>query len=143
MATVEVTVLLPVQDNTHSIETGEITKTSVTTPADGAKILNALDNKNNTLQIYVENSTQESSTDVASEVYIKAGNNYPNAKLGDLTLTLGAGKTTAILLEDISRFENRDKSVKLTFKTGFTGKVWAVAKRAGVMPKTQQDALDA
>ena len=128
-----VTVLLPVQDNTQSVETGEITKKAVT-QANGIEIANALGNKNNSLQIYVENTTTSGGDAAASSVIIKAGNNYPNKMLGDLTLALGAGKTTVILLEDISRFENRDNTVYLDFASGFTGNVWAVAKRAGIKP---------
>lgn len=133
MARDSITVLLPVQDNTQSVETGEITKQAVT-QANGIKIADALGNKNNSLQIYVENTTTSTDTAVASSVIIKAGNNYPNKVLGDLTLTLGAGKITVILLEDISRFENRDNSIYLDFASGFTGNVWAVAKRAGIKP---------
>lgn len=129
----KVTVLLPVQDATQSIESGAITKKAVT-QANGIEITDALGNKNNSLQIYVENTTTSGGSAADSSVIVKAGNNYPNKVLGDLTLALGAGKITVILLEDISRFENRDNSVYLDFASGFTGNVWAVAKRAGIKP---------
>lgn len=127
MARDKVTVLLPTQDATQSIEVGTITKKAVTV-ANGIEITEALGNKNNSLQIFVENTGNS-----ASVVTIKAGNNYPNAMLGDLAVACAAG-ITAILLEDISRFENRDNSVYLDFAAGFTGNVWAVAKRAGIKP---------
>lgn len=133
MARDSVTVLLPVQDNTQSVEVGDITKKAVT-QANGISIADALANKNNSLQIYVENTTTSGGSSADSAVIIKAGNHYPNKVLGDLTLTLGAGKITAILLEDISRFENKDNTIYLDFASGFTGNVWAVAKRAGIKP---------
>ena len=127
-----INVTLPTQDTTKSIEVAAVTKQAVT-QANGITIANALDNKNNSLQIYVENTTG-GTTPATSTTTIKAGDAYPNAILGDLNVALGAGKTTAILLEDISRFENKDKSVNIDFASGFTGNIWAVAKRAGIKP---------
>jgi hypothetical protein len=129
MARDSITVLLPTQDASQSVEFGKITKQAVT-QANGITIANALDNKNNSLQIYIENTY--SSAD--STLTIKAGDNYPNSILGDLNVPLTKSATTVILLEDISRFENRDKSIDLDFSTSFTGNIWAVAKRAGVKP---------
>lgn len=129
MARDSITVLLPTQDASQSVEFGKITKQAVTV-ANGIKIANALDNKNNSLQIYIENTY--SSAD--STLTIKAGDNYPNSILGDLNVPLTKSATTVILLEDISRFENRDKSINLDFSTSFTGNIWAVAKRAGIKP---------
>lgn len=129
MARDSITVLLPTQDASQSVEFAKITKQAVT-QANGIKIANALDNKNNSLQIYIENTY--SSAD--STLTIKAGDNYPNSILGDLNVPLTKSATTVILLEDISRFENRDKSINLDFSTSFTGNVWAVAKRAGIKP---------
>lgn len=138
-----VDVILPVQDNTQSVETAEIAKQAVT-QANGIVIKNALDNKNNSLQIYVENTTGSGAT--ASSVTIKAGNHYPNKVLGDQAVTLKAGKIHVILLEDISRFETiqeltesgkktvYNSTINLDFASGFTGNVWAVAKRAGIKP---------
>ena len=129
MARDSITVLLPTQDASQSVEFGKITKQAVTV-ANGIKIANALDNKNNSLQIYIENTY--SSAD--STLTIKAGDNYPNSILGDLNVPLTKSAITVILLEDISRFENRDKSINLDFSTSFTGNIWAVAKRAGIKP---------
>lgn len=140
MARDSINVLLPTQDATQSVETGSITKQAVT-QANGIKIANALDNKNNSLQIYIENTY----TTADSTLTIKAGDHYPNKVLGDLAVTLpkataGADSApdvptlTVVLLEDISRFENKDKSVCLDFSANFTGNVWAVAKRAGIKP---------
>lgn len=134
MAVANVTVLLPVQDETQSVEKIEVTKTQVTSASDGVVIADALGNKNNSLQIYIENGTTSGGSAADSSALIKAGNNYPNAILGDLPIALGAGKITVVLLEDISRFENRDNTVKITFGSGFSGNVWAVAKRAGIKP---------
>lgn len=129
MARDAITVLEPVQDSSASVEVGTVTKQAVTV-ANGITISNALQNKNNSLQITIENTY--SSAD--STLTIKAGNEYPNKMLGDLTVTLTKSKVTVVILEDISRFENRDGSINLDFSTGFTGNIWAVAKRAGLKP---------
>lgn len=154
MARYQITVLQPKPDATKSIEVGTVTKTAISTPANGAavackfdanyatngKVLEgALQNKNNSLVIYVEATTNSSGTAVKKNITIKAGNEYPNKILGDLTYqTNGGGAIEAIILEDISRFENRDGSINIDFESGFTGNVWAVAKRAGVQPKADQ-----
>lgn len=129
MARDEITVHIPALTEKQSLEVANITKTSVT-QANGIKIKNALDNKNNSLVIVIEPST-------AAAVTIKASDNYPNRILGDATLgavAVPASKPTAILLEDISRFENRDGSINIDFGSGFVGYIYAVAKRAGLKP---------
>lgn len=123
-----VNVLLPVQDDTQSVETIAVAKQAVT-QANGIAIKEALANKNNTLQISIETTASADST-----LTIKAGDNYPNKILGDLTVALKGSAITVVLLEDISRFENRDGSINLDFASGFAGNVWAVAKRAGIKP---------
>jgi len=123
-----VEVLLPVQDGTQSVETATVVKKAVV-QANGIAIKEALANKNNSLQITIETTVTSDST-----LTIKAGDNYPNKILGDLTVALAKSAVTVIILEDISRFENRDGSINLDFASGFTGNVWAVAKRAGVRP---------
>ena len=51
--------------------------------------------------------------------------------LGDITIELPAG-TSAIQVQDLSRFEQADGSILLDFATGFTGSIYAIAKWAGV-----------
>ena len=87
MARDKVEVLLPAQDVTQSVEVGEITKQAVT-QANGIYIEDALKNKNNSLQIFVENTTTVSSAAADSSMTIKAGDHYPNRILGDLTVAL-------------------------------------------------------
>ena len=131
MARDKVTVLLPAPDATKSVEVGIVTKQAVTV-ANGIEIEKALENKNNSLVIFVE------ATGSDATLTVKAGNEYPNKILGDLTTPLKGGAVTAVILEDISRFENRDGSIYLDFSTGFTGNTWAVAKRVGMQPADQQ-----
>ena len=157
MAKAYVEVVLPKADATNSVETAEITKTALS--ADGVVIAGdfdashnvtkkALANKNNSLQITIENTY----TTADSAITIKAGDNYPNAILGDLVIpitkaTAGASSDpdiptiAVILLEDISRFENRDGSINLTISTNMTGNIWAVAKRAGIEAAADQGAF--
>lgn len=121
------TVYIPVQDDSQSVEFTEITKTDAT--ADDVIIIrDALANKNNSLQIFAE-------TSATSRITIQAGNNYPNKILGDKTIEVD--KFTVVLLEDISRFENRDGSIVIKCGTAFSGHIWATAKRAGMKPVDQ------
>ena len=131
MARDVINVHIPEADSSNSAEFIDITKKAVT-QANGIKIADALRNKNNSLQISVENTASSDNT-----VIIRAGNNWPNAMLGDLTIDLKKSAITVILLEDISRFENRDGSIYIDFGTGFTGNIWAVAKRAGLQRAAQ------
>ncbi len=119
-------VLKPVLDNSESVASVAITEQTVT-QANGITIKDAFENKNNTLFIMVNNTGSDST------VIAKAGNAYPNSMLGDLTLAVGAG-TTAIQIQDPSRFENADGTLNLDFGAGFTGTIYAVAKRAGLKP---------
>lgn len=121
-----INVQLPVQEATKSIEIAAFEKTTVVAD-NGIKIVDALGNKNNSLMIVVEPTAD-------GAIVIKAGDNYPNAMLGDLTVTPTANQVNTIILEDISRFENRDGSVCLAFASGFAGTIYAVAKRAGLEP---------
>ena len=129
MARDKISVIKPVLDTQESYEYAEVTKQAVT-QANGIEIQNAMDNKNNSLQITIE--TTYSGAD--STLTIKAGNHYPNKMLGDATVPLKKSATTVVLLEDISRFENKDGSIYLDFSTSFEGNIWAVAKRAGLKP---------
>ena len=97
MARDEVEVLLPEQDVTQSIEIGEVDKQAVT-QANGIVIVDALKNKNNSLQIFVENTTTSGGSAATSTCTIKAGNHYPNRILGDLDVALGKSSITAIIL---------------------------------------------
>ena len=126
MAYDEISVVLPVQDATQSVEIGEITETTVDVD-NGIQIVDALDNKNNSLVIVINGS---------GTATIAAGDNYPNAILGSLDVSCSG--LTAILLEDISRFENKDGSICIDFSSEFTGTIYAVAKRAGVKPVDEE-----
>ena len=73
----------------------------------------------------------ENEDDAKSTMTVKAGDAYPNSMLGDITIELPVG-TSAIQLQDLSRFEKADGSIDLDFATAFDGSVYAVAKWAGV-----------
>lgn len=126
MTTTEIEVKLPAIDATKSIEVASFTSDAI---AADMKIKDALKNKNNSLVIVVVCTT-------AGTVTLKAGNNNPNAMLGDLTVAVAIG-TNVIRLQDISRFENRDGSINLTSATA-VGTIFATAKRAGITPAALQ-----
>ena len=117
-----INVQYPIVDSTQSVAAAKITK-SVVSAANGIGIKNAFANKNNTLMICIENND-----DAASTVTFKAGNSYPNAMLGDLTLNLLAETFNVYQIQDPSRFENKDGSLNIDFSAGFDGKIYAVAK---------------
>lgn len=126
MARDEITVNLPVQDVTESIETIAITKQSVTV-ANGIKVKDAWDNKNNSLVIIIEPTT-------AAAVTFKAGDAYPNSMLGDLVVTPTNSKSNVYLIDDIARFQTSDGALLIDFGSNFVGTIYAVAKRAGIKP---------
>ena len=126
MARDNINVQYPEMDDSQSVADVKITKQAVT-PANGICLAKAFDNKNNSLVICVENTAS-----AASEVTFKAGDNYPNAKLGDLTVDVDATSVNFYQVQDPSRFENKDGSMNIDFKTGFTGNVFAVAKSVAV-----------
>lgn len=118
----------PVLDNSESVGTVKVTKTTVT-QANGITVKKAFNNKNNTLFIHVDTTVTSDSS-----LTIKAGDAYPNAMLGDLTVALTKSAETVLQIQDPSRFENKDGSVNIDFASGFTGTIYAVAKRAGLKP---------
>ena len=122
MATV-IEVALPKLDATESVEVGIVEPKTIDTDME---IKDALKNKNNSLAIVVVAT-------IGGNLKIKAGDNYPNAMLGDLNVNCAAG-TTVIRLQDISRFENRDCTVKVAGDGTLAGTIFATAKRAGIRP---------
>ena len=121
-----INVQYPTLDHTESVANICIEKSDVT-PANGVTIAEAFSNKNNSLFIVIENAGAE------SLLTVKAGDAYPNSMLGDIVIELPAG-TSAIQLQDLSRFEKADGSIDLDFAEGFSGTIFAVAKWAGVRP---------
>ena len=121
-----INVQYPTLDHTESIANICIEKTDVV-PENGVTVAEAFSNKNNSLFIVIENSASD------SLLTVKAGDAYPNSMLGDIVIELPAG-TSAIQLQDLSRFEKADGSIDLDFAEGFTGSIYAVAKWAGVRP---------
>ncbi len=117
-----INVQYPVLDGTQSVAEVKVTKSDVT-QANGISIKEAFANKNNTLLICVENTAA-----APSQVTFKAGDMYPNAMLGDLTVDVDTSAVHAFQIQDISRFETRDGALNLDFASGFEGKIYAIAK---------------
>lgn len=121
-----ISVQYPMIDNSQSILSSKIIKSSVT-PANGVSIQKALANKNNTLMICIENTA-----DNDTGLTLKAGDNYPNSMLGDLKVVVLSGSLLALQLQDIARFENKDGSINIDFDTDFKGNIYAMAKSTGL-----------
>ena len=119
-----INVQYPVLEHTESVANICIEKADVV-PANGITIAEAFSNKNNSLFIVIENAGAD------SLLTVKACDAYPNSMLGDIVIELAQG-TSAIQLQDLSRFEKADGSIDLDFAEGFTGTIYAVAKWAGV-----------
>lgn len=122
----DINVILPKKDATQSVEVA--TATAATIAAE-MKIVDAMKNKDNSMAIVI-NATG------AGTITIKAGDNYPNAMLGDLVVAVDTG-VNVIRLLDFSRFENRDGSIVLT-NNGAAGTIFVTAKRAGIAPVDEQ-----
>jgi len=117
-----INVQYPSVETTQSVGSVVVTKTAISA-SNGAVISKAFANKNNTLFICVDNTAN-----AAANITFKAGDAYPNAMLGDLSSSVGSGKTVVFQIQDISRFENKDGSLNIDFAVGFTGYIYAVAK---------------
>lgn len=120
-----INVQYPTLDHTESVANICITKETVV-PANGVTVADAFSNKNNSLFLIIENEAE-----AKSSMTVKAGDAYPNSMLGDISIELPVG-TSAIQLQDLSRFEKADGSIDLDFPTAFDGNLYAVAKWAGV-----------
>lgn len=130
MARDKISPKLPLREATESVELVTFTK-QVVTVANGIEIENAFDNKNNSLFIIVEPTT-------VGTITFKAGDAYPNSMLGDLTVTPTDDQPNVYQILDEARFERTDGSLYIDFGTGFVGTIYAVAKRAGILPKANQ-----
>lgn len=130
MARDKISPKLPLREATESVELVTFTKQSVTV-ANGIEIEKAFDNKNNSLFIIVEPTS-------VGTITFKAGNAFPNAMLGDLTVTPTDDQPNVYQILDEARFERTDGSIYIDFGTGFVGTIYAVAKRAGILPKANQ-----
>lgn len=119
-----INVQYPVLENSQSVATTAITKTTVTA-ANGIVIKNAFANKNNTLVICIENTASS-----AANVTFLAGDAYPNSMLGDLKVSIPTKTLNAFQVQDMARFENKDGSVNIDFASTFTGNIFVIAKSA-------------
>ena len=126
MARDTISVQYPQMDITQSIAGVKVTPQTVTA-ANGVCLEKAFDNKNNSLVICIENTLTSD-----SEVIFKAGDNYPNAKLGDLSVPVLASSTNFYQVQDPSRFENKNGCLDIDFDDAFTGSIFAVAKSVAV-----------
>lgn len=122
MARDNISVQYPKTDITQSLATVKITKDTVV-QGNGITIENVFANKNNSLTICIENTAASE-----AEITFKAGDSFPNAKLGDLTIAVDASSVNVFQIQDLSRFENKDGSINIDFASGFSGNIFAVAK---------------
>ena len=118
----DVNVTYPTLDGSQSVGSVKITKSTVT-QANGVNIPKAFANKNNSLLIVIDNTANAD-----KDVTFKASDAYPNGMLGDYTVSVKTETAKVFQIYDISRFENKDGSLKIDFATGFTGTIFAVAK---------------
>ena len=126
MARDEITIQLPVIENSDSAGILEITPQTVTI-ANGIKLLGAMECMNNTLFIILNNTSSADST-----ITLKKGERYPNSMLGDLILTAAKSATTAIQIQDPARFVNSDGAIDIDFSSNFAGNIYAIGKKVGL-----------
>ena len=119
----EIRINLPNMDFSKSLEIATVEPVAI---EDEMIIIEAMKNKNNSLHIIVNATT-------AGDICFKPGDAYPNAMLGDCWLRCEQGYND-IIIEDISRFEDRNGNIVLTKNEELAGQIFAVAKRAGLQP---------
>jgi len=119
-------VLLPQDEISNSVAYATVSPLTIN-PANNVVIPNALDNKDNSLAIFISNSASDD-----KNATILKSNLYPNALLGDLVLSIPKSSTVCIQLSDPSRFEQKNGDILIDFQDGFSGSVYAVAKKAGL-----------
>ena len=106
-----------------SVSASKAALTPVTiAPANGAVVEGFFKAKDNSAYLLLVITTAGS----------KAGDAFPsNNVLGDLEIELAAG-THVISAERAARFENKDGSLNVDFKTGTAGTIAAFGKKAGL-----------
>lgn len=125
-----VQVQYPVFDKTESISSVSMDKVVIdyTWDPDSMEkgnyitIDDAFSHAANSFYLLITNNGKGTST-----LTIKAGEAYPNSMLGDLEVEIPVG-TSAIQIQDFSRFEKRDDSIDLDFAKDFIGYMYVVAK---------------
>lgn len=117
----KINVHYPHLDNSQSVGEGVVEKTKIESQ-NGVEIVDAFENKNNSLVIIVENTGED------GVLIIRDGDSYPNSILGDLEIEIGGGSTNSLYIQDMSRFERKDGSMYIDFDDGFAGNIYAVAK---------------
>lgn len=125
MARDKIVLIEPILDETRCVAVKEITAETIT-QANGTEISGAFGCKDNSLQITVNNSA-----DAAKKLTIKAGV-YDNAVLGDKVISIASKKTVVLLIENPSRFQQKDGAIYIDYESGFTGTIYAVGKHAGL-----------
>ena len=113
------------------------TLVSVNATATDITVNDAMANKNNSMYIIAKITT----VGATGTLTFKAGNAYPNRCLGDYTYTCKAGYN-AILLEDISRFENDDDTIVISTGASLVGDILVVGKRVGIDSVANQNKRD-
>lgn len=151
MATGTIKVLLPALEasnatNKQSAEIGVAatgsgstvgTLISVNATATDITVQDAMANKNNSMYIIAKVST----VGATGTITVAAGNQYPNSVLGDYSYLCSSGYNV-ILLEDISRFENRDGSIVIKTGASLVADILVVGKRVGVDNVASQNSRD-
>lgn len=127
MASETYNINLPSVDNTQSIASTNLFPNTISgdETANDIVLPKAFKNWNNSLFI-IFNVTS------SCTVTFKAGNKYPNSKLGDLTLAMSNG-TYAVQIQDPSRFENSDCSLIMQVSSTFNGSFYAIAKSTDIL----------
>ena len=126
MARDEITIQLPVIENSDSAGILAITPQTVTV-ANGITLNGAMECMNNTLFIIINNTASSDAT-----VTLKKGEKYPNSMLGDLTLTVAKAATTTIQIQNPARFVNSKGAIDIDFSSNFSGTIYAIGKKVGL-----------
>lgn len=111
-------------DANHGIDlsVAKVTTSTLTGAGNGLIVTNAFNTRHDSLAVYVENTAE-----AAKKLTIKAGD-YPNAILGDLVISVAAGKEMLFKIDDASRFQKKAGKLGIEFESGFTGYCAVIAE---------------
>lgn len=126
MATDKITISYPSPDSTDSLQILLDPITHELVGGNDVNIENAFKCKDNTLTVIIYNTGEQDATATFRKGV------YQNAVLGDLSVSVEAGKTVIVKVENPSRFEQADSSLTIGFSSGMVGNLLVFGKKAGL-----------
>ena len=126
MSTDKITISYPTPDSTDSLQILQAPELHTITAGNDVNVENAFKCKDNTLTVIIENTGSNDAT----ATFRKGA--YQNAILGDLSVSIEAGATVIVKVENPSRFEQIDGSLTIGFSSEMVGTLLVFGKKSGL-----------